>query len=274
MEDKYKGAIIGALLGEFIGIQTHGMNPTMTDGFIATMPSTDVCAVGFKGEYLKAAMKLLNNGEWSTTNFAKAVSELGVTADSFISSIVRKDIFVSDPHAAVVAFHNEINKSIGGNHFLTLGIFAANQQESDAENMINEALGCFIDDPNTMKYCVSTAMIVHSIVHDKDVESVYDEYGVDGVKELDNVWSQKLDNIGLSMISMNPMIAYKSCIYALRVIIAAKRKGLQPKLVLLLTAIAKKCGSGSINCAIAGAIVGAYIGANALPEEANHLLDN
>jgi ADP-ribosylglycohydrolase len=81
-------------------------------------------------------------------------------------------------------------------------------------------------------------------------------------------WTKSLSDLKLDENPISYTFKTMACgIYALRVIEAAERTNTTINFKKLITTIVNECGSSECNGAVAGAVVGAYIGYTNLPHD-------
>ncbi len=296
------GAIFGHALGDAVGLitefrpknqikniefpydaQIRGFPPCdwtdETDHMILVMQSLTSNQLQFNASDIASRF-----AEWARTGFEELGDTTGLGLAGPLKAIVTHDDFDTDPMKISEDVWRRSSGKMATNSSLSrtsvLGCADINDDRTASVCQMTHF------DPRCVAACIIQTRFVHDLIHesvqtpqqvDKLLqcninaarEKLTDENSTELLNFVQTAYSQNIADLSLEDLSKASYV-YKclSCsIYALQVIKKACSEGRVPSFKKVIIKIAAECGDADANCAVAGSVLGAFLGYHALPQD-------
>lgn len=304
IKNRIRGMIFGHALGDAVGLVTEFKfktnKPELIFPYEESIRGFPICDWTDETDCLAIVIRSLiaNNGQLDQQDIAagfkkwseNGITELGDTECIGISgtmrTIVSREEFADNPTKIAEDIWNLSKGHLSSNSSLTyssaVGAFKDKQLVVDKATKLSSITHV---DPRCVVSCRLHTLLLSNIIYDspESAESVdkalFNSVGMcceginpDVEREL-SYWTKMaftgtIDSLKLDDISKVGYVfkCLAVSIYTLQVIKIGLKFNMRPSFWKLITGIANECGDADANCAIAGSLLGAYLGYSELPQ--------
>ncbi|QYB17682.1 ADP-ribose glycohydrolase [Pacmanvirus S19] len=247
---------------------------------------------------------------WLTNGFKELGDARGIGIGGAMNMVISHPKFLTEPSAVANEIWQNSGKKLAANgSLMRTSIVGAIPDIEFCEKWAVYLSLITHADPRCVLSCVFQSMLINHLVYkemktEKDIDSILTTAIANSRKYIDaykklasgqteqksneftideelSYWVQTAYTKNISELKLDEMVkvgyVFKSLacsVYTLQVIKVAVKNNSVPSFKKVIHKIASECGDADTNCAVAGAVLGSYLGYNLLPKEWLNALPN
>lgn len=221
---------------------------------------------------------------WTRSGFPSCGDTHGQGLSTTMAAVINHSQFMENPIAVAQSINESSHGHMANNgSLMRTSIIGTLTRSMDVLNHARDLCTVTHADTKCIRACVLQSMLIHGLVYAPPMDdycdiilrnaltAAADNHNKELHDYVDMAYTEPISALGLDDMKNGGMSYVYRCmavsVYALQVISFSIENSRKPSFPKFITKVANECGDADTNCAVSGAVMGAYLGYHAIQQQ-------